>query len=270
MSIAMSELTARRPPARRITRHAALIGMLTLVVAGLLLPAAAFGSGGDATAVAKAERLLDALGGKAAFEATHFLRFDFFGFRTHHWDRWTGRYRLEGKNRAGESYVVLFDTDTKDGRAWKDGAELSGEDAAQMLEMAYGAFINDTYWLLMPYKLLDPGVTLRDAGKETHGGTAYDVVELRFDSVGLTPGDTYWAYLDPATGLMDRWAYHLEDWPAEQPNTVWEWRDWQRYGGILLSSVRRNVESGDERPLGNIAVFDQLPDSVFTSPTPVE
>jgi len=253
----------------RLARSAPALAMIAGLAVGLAaaLPAAA---ASDPAAVQKAERLLDALGGRQAFAATRFIRFNFFGFRTHHWDRWTGRYRLEGKNRAGQSYVVLFSTGTKDGRAWREGAELDGEDKAKLLEMAYGAFINDTYWLLMPYKLLDPGVTLSDGGQEVIDGTAYDVVRLHFDHVGLTPGDTYWAYLNPASGLMERWAYHLEDWPADRPKTQWQWLDWKRYGSILLSSRRRDPASKREAVLSDIAVFDSLPDTVFTSPAAVE
>lgn len=256
-------------PYRRHSRLcASAIGLL--VLAFLWPPPTAVAADGDPAAIAKAERLLEALGGRQAFEGTRFLRFNFFGFRTHHWDRHTGRYRLEGRNRAGEAYVVLFDTDSKDGRAWKDGAEIAGEAKAEMLKMAYGAFINDTYWLLMPYKLLNPGVTLRDAGQETIDGTTYDVVKLTFDSVGLTPGDSYWAYLDPQSGLMERWAYHLESWEADRPKTHWKWLEWQRYGDILLSSRRENPESGREATLGDIKVFDRLPDRVFESPDGVE
>jgi hypothetical protein len=92
---------------------------------------------------------------------------------------------------------------------------------------------------------------------------------LTFDGVGLTPGDRYWAYVNRSTHLMERWAYHLEDWDAEQEPTAWQWLDWQRYGGIMLSPRRVKTDDGSERLLGDIAVFDQLPDSVFTSPEPV-
>lgn len=259
-----------RSRARRSRVYLATGGVVLAALAlALLLPTSALATK-EPAAVAKAERLLAAMGGQDALDATRFVRFNFFGFRTHHWDRWTGRYRLEGKNREGQAYVVLFDTDTKEGRAWRDGAELEGEDKAQFLEMGFGAFINDTYWLLMPYKLLDPGVHLADGGQETVDGTTYDVVKLTFDSVGLTPGDTYWAYLDTESGMMKRWAYHLEGWEADREKTVWEWSEWQEYGGIMLSSKRRDPASGREAALSNIAVFETLPDTVFSSPAPVE
>ncbi len=68
---------------------------------------------------------------------------------------------------------------------------------------------------------------------------------------------------------MERWAYHLEGWEADREPTHWQWLDWQRYGGILLSPRRVNAADDKERTLGEIAVFDHLPDAVFTSPAAV-
>jgi hypothetical protein len=219
----------------------------------------------DPEAVKIAERTLEAMGGADAWEATRFLRFNFFGARLHHWDRHTGRHRLEGE-REGNAYVVLHNLRTREGQVWVNGEPQSGEAAEEWLERAYGAWVNDTYWLLMPYKMRDPGVTLAYDGEEEIDGAVYDKVKLTFDSVGLTPGDTYWAYVNRKTGLMDRWAYFLESYEEDRKPTHWLWLDWQDYGRIKLSPLRKNVEDGSERPLGELAVFDELPDAVFTSP----
>lgn len=225
--------------------------------------------GSDPRAVALAEATLEAMGGAEAWEHTRYLRFEFFGFRAHHWDRHTGRHRLEGQTRDGDRYVVLHSVISRKGRAWLNGEELAGEALDEWLERAYGAWVNDTYWLVMPYKLLDPGVTLHYAGEETLDGKAYDKVKLTFDSVGLTPGDTYWAHINRETGLMDRWAYFLQDWEEGREPTVWWWLDWDRYGDILLSPTRFNAADEQTASLGQLAVFEQLPDSVFESPATV-
>ena len=217
-----------------------------------------------------AKKTIEAMGGQEAWEATRYLRFTFAGVRTHHWDKHQGRHRLEGKTRDGESYVVLSDLGSKEGRAFKDGVELTGDEAAQMLEMAYGAWINDTYWLAMPFKLFDPGVHLEYEGTEDIDGTAYDKVKMTFDDVGLTPKDTYWIYFNPETGLVDRWSYFLQDWPASRTATVWNWSGWQSFGNLLLAPERTMVGDEDRQlPLADIAVFETLPDTVFESPEPV-
>lgn len=223
----------------------------------------------DARAAEVAERVMQALGGRDAWDATRFLRFEFAGRRTHHWDKHTGRHRLEGRTQDGKAFVVLHDLATREGRAWLDGQPVEGEEAKQLLERAYGAWINDTYWLLMPYKLRDPGVNLVYDGEETLDGQTYDKLVLTFQNVGLTPGDRYWAYVNRATGLMDRWAYLLEDQPRDAAPTAWLWQGWQEHGRIQLAPTRRQVGGDRTLELGGIAVPDTLPDSVFTSPEPV-
>jgi hypothetical protein len=246
------------------------VGALFLsALAASALAASAQEAPPDPKALALADRLLESLGGRAAWDAVRFVRFRFAGFRDHHWDKWTGRHRVEYTNREGERWVVLQDLDTKQGRAWKNDREVTGEEAAKAVQGGYAAWINDTYWLFMPYKWRDPGVRLAYDGEEEIGGVTYDKVKLTFDSVGLTPGDTYWGYLNRETGLMDRWAYVLESYEPGRAATAWDWKGWQRYGGILLAGGRTNVENGRELPLAAIAIDEPIPDAVFESPAPV-
>ena len=50
-------------------------------------------------ASALAARTVESMGGAEAWEATRYLRFNFFGARLHHWDRYSGHHRLEGGPR---------------------------------------------------------------------------------------------------------------------------------------------------------------------------
>lgn len=254
-----------------------------VVLAGLAaLAAPGLASGPPATAAegeppersAKVEELLDrvtaGLGGAEAWEATRYLVFEFAGARSHWWDRFTGRHRLEGTTQDGAAYVVLQDVHDRGavGSAWIGGEPVAGERAAELIENAYAAWVNDTYWLISPYKLRDPGVHLEHAGRETIDGVPYDKLHLTFGDVGLTPGDQYWMFIHPETGLVERWEYVLES--QEPPPTAWEWLDWERYGpGIMLSSRRVREKDGRALTLGPIAVPDVIPDSVFSSPEPV-
>jgi hypothetical protein len=237
-----------------------------LIAALALVPASAVAQ--DAQAVA--DRVLQALGGKEAWDNTRYLHFTFAGRRSHWWDKWNGRYRVEGQNREGQKYVVLTNLNTKEGTAYLNGQKAEGEQAKQLLDAAYGAWVNDTYWLLMPYKLKDPGVSLSYAGEETIDGKTYDKLALSFQNVGLTPGDRYWAYINRDTGLMDRWSFVLQDMPKDAPPSVWLWGGWQKYGNIMLAPNRNHVGDDRKLDLSDIAVADQMPDSVFTSPEPVQ
>ena len=209
----------------------------------------------DQRAVEVAERSMAAMGGKERFAAARLLRFDFAPVRDgkvtssyhHWWDRQTGAYRLEGVSKEGVPYRVLFDdVNAKKGRAWLGDRELQGDELAQWLDRGYGRFINDSYWLLMPWKWLDPGVNLEYAGKKTVDGQEYDVVTLSFgNGVGLTSNDHYWAYVSTKTNLMERWEYVLqteEGAPGAGPPTPWAWEDWKEtQSGIKLPTMRRKL-----------------------------
>ena len=252
-----------------------LAGLAALPAPGPLAdPRAAAPEGDPPERSAEVDELVDrvtsGLGGEEAWDATRYLVFEFAGARSHWWDRFTGRHRLEGTTQDGEPYVVLQNVHDRGtvGSAWIGGEPAAGERAAELIENAYAAWVNDTYWLISPYKLRDPGVHLEHAGEETIDGVAYDKLHLTFGEVGLTPGDQYWMFIHPETGLVERWEYVLES--QEPPPTAWEWLDWERYGpGIMLSSRRVREKDGRALTLGPISVPEELPDSVFSSPEPV-
>jgi len=224
----------------------------------------------EPTAQSVADATLKAMGGKQAWDNTHYLHWTFAGRRAHWWDKWTGRHRVEGDTKEGKHYVILENINTKEGTAWLDGQKLEGDKAKEMLENGYGAWVNDTYWLIMPYKLQDPGVNLTYAGEETIDGKVYDKLGLTFGKVGLTPGDHYTAYFNRDTHLMDRWAFVLESMKKEDPPSVWKWEGWQKYGNIMLAPHRNHVGDDKKLELGDISAPAQLADAVFTSPAPVK
>ncbi len=156
---------------------------------------------------------------------------------------------------------------SREGSAWLDGKKLEGEELKKELERGYGMWVNDTYWLLMPYKMKDPGVILTYAGEEKGGGGAmYDKVKLTFDNVGLTPRDAYWVWVNRDTGMVDRWDFVLKG--EAVPPTTYTWTGWKKHGRIMLAGERTNPADGRKLLLPDIAVLESVPDEVFTSPDP--
>ncbi len=219
-----------------------------------------------------AEQVMDAMGGRENWNATRYLRFSFFGFRTHYWDKATGRYRLSWTDReSGQSHVILMNLNTLEGSVYTDGSEITDVETRDgFLERGRRAWINDTYWMLMPYKLQDPGVNLVYEDEEVIDDTVYDKLHLSFEDVGVTPGDEYWAYINRETHLMDKWVFllQLRDGQEERSRGEWKWNGWRKYGGIMLSAEREGMD-GQKRSHADVAVFDHVDDSVFTSSSPV-
>lgn len=214
----------------------------------------------DAKAIALADEVMRKLGGRENWDKTHYVVWRFFGRRLHVWDKWTGNIRVE---RTDET--VLMNINTKQGRAWKNGAEVTHPDSlAKSLKGGYEAWVNDSYWVFMPYKLKDSGVTLKYMGEgKMADSTAAEILQLTFENVGVTPQNKYLIYVDKTTKLVGHWDYFTNA-SDEKPRVSNVWGNWQRFGNIMLSDDRGRGKHTD------FAVFETLPASVFTDPAPVD
>lgn len=224
-------------------------------------PAPGFNAAGsDAKALALADEVMQKLGGRANWDNTRYVRWRFFGRRLHVWDKWTGNLRVE---RTDET--VLMNLNTKQGRAWKNGEEVTHPDSlAKSLKGGYEAWVNDSYWVFMPYKLKDSGVTLKYMGEgKMADSSAAEILQLTFENVGVTPQNKYLVYVDKNTKLVSHWDYFTNA-NDEQPRVSNVWGNWQQYGRIMLSDDRGRGKHTE------LAAFDALPASVFENPAPID
>lgn len=247
-----------------MTRRIAIAAVLSICI----VSAAAAQPNADSVA----QRAIDVLAGPAWNDARYFA-FTFAVERdgknvaawAQRWDRFTGDYRVSGKNREGEDVLVIMNTNTKEGKAWKNGQPVA--DPAELLTFGYRRFINDTYWLLMGFKSFDPGVSREYAGEKTDAaGNVYDVVRFSFDKVGLTPGDVYWMWVNRKTGLVDQWHMKLEgSKPEEEPGVI-IFHDYKRFGGLQISTRREFQGKGQFVVLNDITVAKDVPAGAFATP----
>ena len=250
-------------------RGARVALMLALVLAaGAPLPARA---GSSPAALALADRVVAALGGREAWDRTGYLTFDFvvsrrdtvLSRRTLAWDKATNRIRLELKDAKGHAWAVWTDLAHQDGVVRVDGAPADSAAKAQWLNRAYAVWVNDTYWLLMPFKLRDPGVTLVDGGPDSTGKA--HVLELSFAGVGLTPGDRYRVHVDDATSLVSGWEMLLQG----SKDGRWKpalWTGWQPYGEIRLAAERHIPDDQVVIKYENLATARTAPPGAFDPP----
>ncbi len=207
--------------------------------------------------------------------APRFLRFDFrirfngeeFLLSQNLWDRHTGRYRTEWKAvyEEGES-MGLVNMNGGGGRVFRDGQELTGEDAAALIGGAEYRAVNDSYWLIAPFKFSDPGTRLERQDEAVH---------LSFDEgVG---NDHFWLYLDPESGKLDRWAFFLESFegePSLDQASVWRWESWEELEGVMIAR-RRIMEASPqfaqfqtgEIDFPVLQFMDSVDDAVFEDPS---
>ncbi|MEQ8712845.1 MAG: hypothetical protein RIC80_07495 [Cyclobacteriaceae bacterium] len=214
-------------------------------------------AGSDAQAIAIADEVMLAMGGRKAWDDTKLLSWDFFGARKLLWNKHTGDVRIES---GRDDLKIIMNINTKEGRVYKNGSEFSDNDSVDFyLNRGERIWINDAYWLVMPYKLKDSGVTLKYLREDTTAtGDAADVLQLTFDNVGVTPENIYEVYVDKYSRLVTQWAYYRES-GQEEPNFITPWGEYARYGEIMLSGDR------GERDLTDISVLDIVPEKAFSS-----
>lgn len=228
---------------------------MALLVFGILFLCAgvrqASGQASDKKAVRIAEQVMAAIGGAEAWEATRHIEWTFFGRRTLLWDKHKGLCRIEVPK---DELVMRIDLHTKTGEATRGGQRITQPDSLKkMMNIAWETWINDSYWLVMPFKLRDPGVVLTYIGEDTTlAGDMADMVQLIFDDVGPYPEHKYRIWVDKKTHLVRQWAFY-KNWEAGEPQFITPWDDYTRKGEILLSGNRGKAK------LDGISVYKRLP-----------
>jgi hypothetical protein len=212
----------------------------------------------DKKANAIVKEMLTAMGGMKNYNATHFIQWDFVN-RKLSWDKWTGDVRIENPTA---NQVILVNINTLQGKVYENGTLVKDEVKANgLLEKGKNLWINDSYWLVMPWKLQDPGVNLSYVKTDKlPNGTTVDILQLTFSAVGVTPENKYWLYVDKEDHLIKQWAYYKNFNDAE-PKFLKPWNNYQKAGNILLSFDRPNEDVGPK----NVIVKANIDSSLFTA-----
>lgn len=211
--------------------------------------------GSDSLAIAIADQVMEAQGGRKAWDEARYFQWDFFGARRHLWDKKTGDIRIETRDTA----VFITNIEGGPGQFSNKGTTLEPNDSLQ--ERAVSMWINDAYWLFMPFKLKDSGVTLKYLREDVTltGGHAH-VLGLTFREVGVTPDNRYEVYVDKGTNLVTQWVFY-RNYDDEAPGFVTPWAGYAPHGNLMLGGDR------GERQITHIAVPDSIPDIAFTDHT---
>lgn len=222
-------------------------------------PAAGFDTeGSDEKAIALADSVMRASGGRYAWDKTRFIRWRFFGKRDLIWDKKEEKVRIDFLDKDLKIRLNLKDMT---GSVQINGVTHNEPDSLKKyLNRGKSTWINDSYWLVMPFKMKDSGVTLKYLGKkENKLGVTCEAVKMTFKAVGDTPNNAYVVYISPSSWLITQWDYY-ENTNDAAPKMSTPWQDYRGVGHIMLA-----VSRGEGRDLTPLGVYQNMPDSIFTS-----
>lgn len=160
----------------------------------------------------------------------------------HRWDRRGDRDRVSWTDREGALHEAIVSLTDRSACGHVDGTPAPDREA--LAEAAYGRWVNDAYWLMLPLKVLDPGV--ERALLEPEGELRR--LQLTFESVGLTPGDRYVLFIDDA-GRIVRWDMFLEGSEPDAPPKGVTFEGHQPVGPLTLALDHRAEGEGERQIL---------------------
>lgn len=213
----------------------------------------------DSAAIAVADQVMEAMGGRMKWEHTRYFYWDFFGKRQLTWDKLGNKVRIDS---PGDSTVYFVNTIDKTGKVYKNSKEIADpEELGRLLQKGYEMWINDSYWLVMPFKLKDSGVTLNYAREDTtmKGATSH-VLQLTFENVGVTPQNKYEVWVDKSDSLIKQWAFYKEA-TQDSASAIWPWDNYKDFNGIKISTDRSD-KSGPR----NVEVPESVSEEIFQNP----
>lgn len=203
------------------------------------------------------EKMQVAMGGVTNYNNTKFIQWD-FGKRKLFWNKWTGDVRVENPDA---NQTILVNINTLKGKVYENGVLVEDDvKSNKLLQQAKNWWINDSYWLVMPWKLQDPGVKLQYVKTEQlpDGNTA-DVLQMTFSAVGVTPDNKYYVYVDKKEHLVKQWSY-FKSFNDPEPKFTLAWDNYQKSGNILLSFDRSKGAGGPR----NVVVKSDFDSAIFT------
>lgn len=118
------------------------------------------------------------------------------------------------------------------------------------------AFINDKFWLLIPFQLVwDSGTSISEPLKEKAPISKIEMNKITLsypNDGGYTPGDAYDIYFDDAY-LIKEWIYRKEN--QKEPSIVNTFENHQNFNGITIALEHKKQDSDWNLNFTNIQVI---------------
>jgi hypothetical protein len=165
--------------------------------------------------------------------------------RTWTWEPKTDQVTYEGKDKSGNPMKVTY------------LRSQLGSQPANVRDEIDPNFVNDNYWLLLPFHFFwDTSAAVEAAGmqKLSLGNGSAEKVTVKYPSDGgYSPGDTWELYVG-SDGRVEEMAYHRGG-PAKL-EVFATWAGYKKAGPLLFSLDHRGTINGDPLHLllSNVAV----------------
>ena len=153
--------------------------------------------------------------------------------RTWTWEPKADRVTYEGKDKDGKPVKVTY------------VRSQIGTQPDNVKKDVDPGFINDQYWLILPFHVLWDGASVEDKGMQKvpgGKGTARHVVVKYSSDVGYTPGDTWELYLGSDNRIQKMVFHHGGTVKPSLVDVAWE--GYKKAGPLWISTDHHGTADG--------------------------
>ncbi len=196
-----------------------------------------------------AEEVLKVLN-KPAFDTIPYLQWEFFRpGQKYFWDKLNEKAVIEWKDNK-----VILDLKSLAASAYINGVAQDIEQTAKMKDKAWSLWCNDSFWLIAPFKLFDPGTTRQIIENQDEKGLLVSYIDG-----GVTPGDKYLWLLDE-NNRPTGWKMWTSIIPVKGMYSGWS--GWENHMGTQLATS--HTLAGKEVSLKGVKAGNHWSDFGYT------
>lgn len=190
---------------------------------------------------ALANKILNAVKHEA-YKKTRYIDWSFGGRRSYKWDK--KRHIVEVS--WNDARVILHPNDLKQSIVFLKGKQIKNSES--LVKRAWNSFNNDSFWLVAPHKLFEPGIyrniELID-GKEA--------LRVKYSTGGSTPGDSYVWIVDENYMPVSYQMYVPSMKMVATPAT---WEDWIETESGTMLPRNHTFSSGGKLSMGDVKGYN--------------
>lgn len=177
-----------------------------------------------------------------AYKKTRYIDWSFSGRRFYKWDK--EKHIVEVK--WNDAKVILYPGDTEKSIVYLKEKEI--KNGASLVKRAWDYFNNDSFWLVAPHKLFEPGIYRNIEmidGKEA--------LRVKYTTGGTTPGDSYVWILD-STYIPKSYQMYVPSMKMVATPATWE--DWIETESGTMLPKNHTFSSGGKLSMGDVKGYN--------------